>query len=267
LARRLNRQRYELVVIPDRSRLLGVAARLGRPGRYLQASGAGKDPFRHEIDVYLDVLEAAGLDILDREPRLEPDDRGRHEAGSILDWTAGAPFAVLQPGGAVNPGTSMLDKRWPWERYAALAAWLQERGYMVLLSGGADDYPLCQQVTGRASLSLDRIIAGQLSLQGMAALLQSAALYVGNDTGMSHVAAAVGVPSVVVFGPTNPRRYGPRGRCVSIVAPPESRFIVTNDLRRAASVALPSTEMVPLEDVVIACEERLTAGRNSETSR
>lgn len=169
-------------------------------------------------------------------------------------------FAVIHPGGAVNPGALMLQKRWPAERFVGLAVALRERGLAVLLTGGPDEIELAEDIAARAGLPAAANLAGRLSLLQTAALIEQAALYVGADTGVSHLAAAAGTPAVVIFGPTNPLRYGPRGPQVAIVAPAESYEIADVDLRRAPDVARAvATMQVSLGEVLDACDTLLTA--------
>jgi heptosyltransferase III len=91
-----------------------------------------------------------------------------------------------------------------------LLAWLRNQGYGVVLSGGAQatchlDVAAITHGTGPEVVDL----VGRMSLAELAAVLGRAALYVGPDTGVSHIAAATGTPMVVLFGPSNPVSWGP----------------------------------------------------------
>jgi ADP-heptose:LPS heptosyltransferase len=101
----------------------------------------------------------------------------------------------------VHAGARAAERRWPPERFAAVADALAERGLRVVLTGSRDETALTRAVAGamRAE-ALD--LAGRTDLGALAALLHGARLLVCNDTGVSHLAAALRVPSVVVF----PRR-------------------------------------------------------------
>jgi ADP-heptose:LPS heptosyltransferase len=106
----------------------------------------------------------------------------------------------LRPGGyvCVHPGARAAERRWPPEWFAAVADALAGRGLRVVLTGSRDETELTRAVTAamRAN-SLD--LAGRTSLGAVAALLRGARLLVCNDTGVSHLAAALRVPSVVVL--------------------------------------------------------------------
>jgi ADP-heptose:LPS heptosyltransferase len=82
----------------------------------------------------------------------------------------------------------------------------------VIIVGGPGDRELAEEVRHLAG-ELEHVhnMAGELSFDELGALLERAAVFVGNDTGAMHLAAAVGTPTVAVFGPSDPRRYGPYG--------------------------------------------------------
>jgi heptosyltransferase-3 len=102
-------------------------------------------------------------------------------------------------------------KQWPLEHYRTLVAGLLAAGHQVVLTGSAS--PRDQECVaalrdlGAAPALLDA--SGQLDFNQLRALLDRAALYIGPDTSVSHLAASVGVPVLAVFGPTNPQRWAP----------------------------------------------------------
>ena len=125
-----------------------------------------------------------------------------HAAAAAL--VPGRPYAVLLP------GTNWETKRWPIGHFAALAAALPDRlGLTPIVCGGPGDAALARQVGARD-------LTGRTPLKTLAAVLAGAALVVANDSGPMHIAAALGVPLVVPFGPTDARRTGPyrRPECV-----------------------------------------------------
>lgn len=259
MARRLRRGRYDAVFVPDRSPVLGLLAwlsgarmRVGlgsgwRARAYTRAVPAPWEPPRHEAELYLDLARALGLlPTGPIRPVYRPGEDARNAAASVLlAATAGdapaaeirtadhptadligtdAPWLAVHPGGGVNPGMSLLAKRWPAERFAAVAGRLAlERGARILLLGARGDEDAVAAFTAalppqaRARL-LDRSNRADLALS--AALIERCALYLGNDSGLAHLAAAVGTPVVAVFGPTRPERYGPLPGCGLAVAPP-----------------------------------------------
>jgi len=101
-------------------------------------------------------------------------------------------------------------KMWSRDGWIAVARWLADRGYLVALSGGRD----AAEVAYVADLAVDMPthtlnLAGKLSLGASAYLVSRAAIYVGLDTALTHVAAALGVPTIALYGPTNPVKWGP----------------------------------------------------------
>jgi len=117
---------------------------------------------------------------------------------------------------AIHPGSGGPRKCWPAEHVADLVIRLAAP---VLLLEGPADAEACHRVWSLLPPDvLVRVVAG-ISLVEAAALIAQCALYVGNDSGLTHVAGALGVPTVAVFGPTDPAVWGPLGRCVAIVGP------------------------------------------------
>ena len=107
---------------------------------------------------------------------------------------------------------TLSAKRWPPQRFAALADRLiEERGAQVLLVGGLGDKAIAAAIkesTGHEPWDL----TGQLTFGQLGALLERCDLFVGHDTGAMHMAVAVGAPVVAIFGPSDPRMYGPYGK-------------------------------------------------------
>lgn len=229
LAWNLRTAGHDWIVVLDRSRWLYAAARSAAPAR-LVTINSQRPETRHEIDVYLDAIRAVGGKIRAVHPVIKLPDESHARATAAL---AGVDrhFAVLHPGGAENPGTSMIDKRWPPDSYVSLATSLHERGMQIVLTGGPGDTLLCREIAARIRDLNPVVLAGRTDLLTTAAVVKRAQLFVAGDTGMSHIAAALGTPSIVVFGPTNPARYGPRGPRVCVLAPDASRSLADVDLR------------------------------------
>lgn len=108
----------------------------------------------------------------------------------------------------IHPGSRAQARRWPVEHFAKVADGLAERGLQIFLTGSADEAPLTAGVAGHMHhSSID--LAGRTSLGGVGALLSGARLLVCNDTGVSHLAAALHIPSVVLFSASDPNRWAP----------------------------------------------------------
>lgn len=122
--------------------------------------------------------------------------------------------AALRPAGpyaCLHPGASKPQRRWPAERFAAVADWLADRGVEPVLTGTAEERDVAAAVRARMRAQpLD--VAGRTSLGGLGALLAGASVVVTNDTGTSHLAAAVRAPSVVVLVSSDGARWAPLDR-------------------------------------------------------
>ena len=155
--------------------------------------GAGH--FMHVVDYHLSLFPAEVVTDADRIPRIAPPD----------DPEAAR---VVQPGTiAIHPGSGSAGKNWPLARFVELAHRLEARGgRIVWIEGPAE----------RGGMPGAQIWGG-LSLPALGSRISRCALFVGNDSGISHLAAAVGCPSVVLFGATNPAVWAPRGERVEIV--------------------------------------------------
>lgn len=136
------------------------------------------------------------------------EDAARRQAVKLLadsGVAAGAPYAVLAPG-AGWPG-----KQWPPERFAELADWLAgKKGWRIVLAGSPGEHGLCERVRGLMKAGALNL-AGRTSLDELAAVLERAAVFAGNDSGPMHIAAAVGTPTITFWGPTFPEKWAPRG--------------------------------------------------------
>jgi ADP-heptose:LPS heptosyltransferase len=109
----------------------------------------------------------------------------------------------------LHVGAAAKARRWPHGRFAELAAWCREQGHPVVVTGGGADVEAGLCVVRRAGLPDDASLAGRTSLADLAALVAGARLLVSGDTGVAHLATAYRRPSVVLFGPVSPARWGP----------------------------------------------------------
>lgn len=213
---------FDLLVSLVRSPLMSIAALLsGIPYRAgLDSDGRGFgynirapiDPSqpRHEAEVYLDVPRTLGLDVTDcwanvpvRDIYVEAVQKWLVERGVV------GSFIVVNPCGGRNPGMVMDAKRWPPENFAALADRLSARlGAMTILIGGPGDEPIVKAVKDQMKTAVLDIVGG-LSFWHIGTLARLATVYVGNDTGLTHLAAAAGGRTAMILGPSDPARYGP----------------------------------------------------------
>ncbi|HEU4963870.1 MAG TPA: lipopolysaccharide heptosyltransferase II [Bacilli bacterium] len=223
IVRELRRERYDLAVILHRSPLApllallaGIRQRIGfaqRGGRLLLTGAVPFDGERHEVLRNLSVLEAIGREgaLGSLVPRTEMFLPQETSLDPFFRKKAGADDSVigLFPGGGVNPGMTFAYKRWPVEKFARLAQRLVADGHRVAIFGGREDEELCHAVQeaigGVGYWGIGR------SLAEFGRSVQRCALFVGGDTGPLHIAAAVGTPTLALFGPTDPRLVAPLG--------------------------------------------------------
>jgi hypothetical protein len=188
---------------PQSHRLLQAT----RPGRLVAFDspeaghdGPAWDPAEHEVLRWCRLVRAAGGECGPEDLRLGP-----------LDPPAGrGPHVVVHPGAASG------SRRWPPERWGRVAAALSAAGIEVVLTGGDAERDLCGQVRAEAERhGAHRIsdTSGRLDLPALADVIGGARLLVSGDTGVAHLATALGTPSVTLFGPTPPATWGP---CVDL---------------------------------------------------
>lgn len=217
LVRRLWRQ-YDLALVADagdRAHLIGFVAARERSGLLPAHGGSNwwkRALLRHPVSCAGDL---GGEHVVAEKLRL------------LAPWGApGAPAEVVPPAGValphalqrrLEPGYVVVHapsmwpyKQWPLAHFRALVASLADAGRQVVLTGGGSeaDRAAVASLQGAAPGHLV-VDAGVLGFGQLAALLQDAALYIGPDTSVSHLAAACDVPVLAIFGPTNPQRWAP----------------------------------------------------------
>ena len=119
------------------------------------------------------------------------------------------PASAVPGAVVVHPGAAFEARRWPADRFAEVARWGAAEGLDVVVTGGSSEVDLARRVARLAGLSEGAVLAGRTDLLELAAVVAGARLVVCGDTGVAHLASAFGTPSVVLFGPTPPPRWGP----------------------------------------------------------
>ena len=231
LARRLRREGYERVI--DMSAVEGFWAGIRR-FIFLKALSAPEIIGRntgglgwaytksvyeeltskeHEVERKIKVAKLLGIEVEERRPRFitVPHHRGWAEA-FLADLSRGPILGV-------NPGAYRPSRMWRWERFRCIALWaVRELGMGVVLTGGEGDRELIGRIAEGLPVERVRLAIG-LPIPRLAALIERFALFLTNDTGPMHVAAAVDTPVIALFGQTNIWRYRPymeEGRYVII---------------------------------------------------
>jgi heptosyltransferase-2 len=167
-------------------------------------------PRLHQVDEYLVLAAAAGASTTASEPRLTAPDVSGEERAEVRAWLGEAGVAESRPLVGVHLGAAYGPaKVWPPDRVAALVRALALRAVTAVLLGAPSDTQVARTIvdaTGAASL------VGRDRPARLLALLAELDVLVAGDTGVAHLAAAVGTPVVTLFGPTDPALSAPRGR-------------------------------------------------------
>jgi lipopolysaccharide heptosyltransferase II len=149
---------------------------------------------------YAALAEAAGIRVADPTPRLRALEPEREAARALRDRSGAAgAYAVLAPGASFGPA-----KRWAPVRFAAVARHLYDRhGLRAILVGGSEDFPAAHAVLEAAGACVADLV-GRTDLPTLVGLLEGADAVLSNDSGVMHLASALGRPTVGVFGSTSP---------------------------------------------------------------
>lgn len=171
----------------------------------------------HQIDYYLEMVKALGCDSAERNLRLDL----RSDTLSLADGWLKLPESRNQliigmaPGATYGPA-----KRWPVDRFAAVAAEIiREYGATIILFGSKQD----QDVTDAIATTIKGNclnLAGKTSVQEVMALIARCHAFITNDSGLMHVAGAMNIPTVAIFGSTNPVTTSPPGERNIIIRKP-----------------------------------------------
>jgi ADP-heptose:LPS heptosyltransferase len=169
--------------------------RFGTPPRPLWRVG------EHEVARWCRLLGESGIPADEQDLRIDPPPA----PPTAARWTT-----------LIHPGAASAARRWPADRWAAVARAEYASGRSVAVTGSAGERALAAAVAAAAGLPESAVLAGRTDLAGLAAAVAAADRVVCGDTGVAHLATALGTPSVVLFGPTAPSEWGP---------PPDPRHI------------------------------------------
>ena len=160
---------------------------------------------------YCKPLESLAIYVDAPRPRLHLNEADRAAASSFLKR------AEREPMVAVHPGSGSEKKNWPVEKFAAVARWMMDElaAQLLVVQGEADE----RAVAKLTELLENRrfTLARGLKLVELTAVLERCALFLGNDSGITHLATAAGIPAVALFGQSSPAIWEPRGERVRVV--------------------------------------------------
>jgi heptosyltransferase I len=207
----------------------------------------------HVIEQNLSLVEAVLGKTLTTAPPVElPHDAGAEQRMQRrLAEMGGSDFVLA------NPGAGWGAKRWPAERYGQVARRLGELGLRTLVNCGPGEETLAREVEAAAAGAACAI---QTSISELAALTRRAKLFLGGDTGPLHLAAALGIPVVAIFGPTDPARNGPYRTPSRVVRNPESRTTYSRQPR-------PDEALLEISvDTIVEAARELLASRGGQSA-
>ena len=258
----LRRTRYDAVI--DLQGLLksAILARLVRAGRTIGFPRAHlREPLArvfytdaphpgggaHVIDKNLSLLRP--LDVADQHVRFPINVPRTPAAASVAERFAGDGYAIL------NPGAAWPNKRWPADRFGAIAAGMRrEQDLRSLVLWGPGEHPLASGVAAASSGAAE---AGPpTTIVDLIGIARGARVMVSGDTGPLYVAAAVGTPVVALFGPTRPERNGPWAPDdISLSRVAQCACLFERRCRRA----VPCIDDISVDEVMAAVRQRLSA--------
>jgi heptosyltransferase-1 len=203
----------------------------------------------HVIEQDIELASVIAGDELSFVPPLLPVDACAESwCDQLLVPSGRKPVALLKPGAGWGA------KRWPIERYAAVAAALASRGFHVLVNAGPGEELLAEAIASRSD---GAAVPVQCSLPQLVSLTRRVALAIGGDTGPLHLACALGRPVVGIYGPTDPARNGPYGTRFKVLRSPFSR----RDHARRHEPEAGLLTITP-EDVLQAVDQVLNSGED-----
>jgi ADP-heptose:LPS heptosyltransferase len=185
---------------------------------------------RHEVEYNLDLVRALGLPTQTPQWHLP---RFSHEQAEVFQLLEQAGMKRSERFIAVHPWTSNPRKQWPPERYLALMRLIAERrSERIVVIGSPEERHRASALLPAGAPVVN--LVGRLALKPLAALLQCARTLVSNDSGPVHLAAAVGTPTVVLFGTTDaatgPQRWGPWGNNHTVIWKPSMEAISVEEV-------------------------------------
>jgi ADP-heptose:LPS heptosyltransferase len=240
LADEMRSRRFDACFVLERSAVIGLLPLVAGISLRIGIDGGGRGfahgvrvsarPARPESELYLDLFRAIGGKPTSGQLEFHPPLVAKAKADKLIRDRIpdGRPFVLLHCAGGTNPGMALARKRWPTKSFADLGCRIRDAGVVVVLVGASDDRDVAQHFLGQMRLAshgeirnndvsangIDGVVdlVGELGLAELAALASRACVYVGNDSGPTHLAEAAGARVVMLFGPSDPIVYGPRSR-------------------------------------------------------
>jgi heptosyltransferase-2 len=262
---RLRRERFNLALLLPNSLssaivawLAGVPERLGysTDGRGWLLTHRLRDRRKerglHQVEYYLGLLRSLGASQVDRIPRLQLKAKCSEMGLSLLSDMGVDKREILI---GVHPGAAYGEtKRWFPERFGAVLARLQKSGRRFLLLGGPGEELIAQQISMRMDHPPIDLV-GKTTVAEALALVSMCGLFLSNDSGLMHVAAALNIPQVALFGSTDPQKTAPLNNRAVVIHP--EHVSCTPCLKRSCPEDLECMKAITVDEVATAAEQLL----------
>lgn len=193
----------------------------------------------HIIDYLLDSMAKYGIESNNKTPELHIGENTRKMARDFLKIQGINPVRDMII--SIHPGSGSKKKNWPLKRFSEIAAWMREKyNAKILLIIGPAEEELEKEIFD-AMKDLRPVIAKNLPLKLLSGLLASCRLYIGNDSGITHLTAALEIPTICLFGSTDPNIWGPKGKKV-VILKGDMESITTDEMKKRIEVLMESEE-------------------------
>jgi len=224
-AGRLKKKKFDLAVILHPGNrvhiiafLAGIPERIGYNRKLgflvnFRKEHKKQEGSKHEAEYNFDLLSGLGISGGYKNLFMPIKQESENYAGELFKkWGINKGDKIL----AINPGASCPSKIWPVENFAAVAKQLSDvYNFKILILGGAKEIPLGEKIAGQIKQKAFNL-AGSTSISQLASILKRCDLFISNDSGPVHIASALGIPVVSIFGRKqkglSPKRWGPLGK-------------------------------------------------------
>ncbi len=217
---------------------------------------------RHEVENFLAVLREDGVPVINDHLELWTTAEEERKAASVLAKAGIAPEERLA---AIHPFSAVVERGWPLENFAGLAERLRgEINCRVIVIGGPRDRPSFDKMKSLFGEDVADLV-GACGLRETMVLLKRCALFVGNDSGIMHLAAAAGAPLVALFGPQSPVKFGPWSNRAKVIykgmkcSPCRQKFF--KECAPSARMRPECMESISQEEVLQACVSVFAGGK------
>ncbi len=208
----------------------------------------------HAADMYIHILAQLGIDDYRNDGLQLVTSPAWDAAAAAFYASCGVTAADRLIG--FNIGSAVPQKRWPAQRFAAVADYFSEKGYRCVFFGGTMDEEMVRDAAGKMTHT-PLIGTGRFSIGELASAIRRCCLFITNDSGPMHVAVSQGVPLVALYGPSNPKFYGPYTD-KAIVLESASSYEVGKSMKQIIKEGrYQGISVIPMSQVIEAGEELL----------